>query len=89
MINQTLILLRSVYSWYSTTTAPPPLGIRYPALCASVVFVVDFGLLSMVVDLVIVVPTIFVTWVIVPIFLAFAGRSLHSLMAEGDRLRQT
>ncbi|KAJ8644754.1 hypothetical protein MRB53_006502 [Persea americana] len=80
MIEQTLILLRSVYSCYSIATAPPPLGIRYLVLHASTVFVVNLGLLSMTVDLVIPVPTIFFMWVTVIIFLAFASRPLHLLM---------
>ncbi|XXG47992.1 hypothetical protein AAC387_Pa02g2547 [Persea americana] len=82
MIEQTLILLRLVYSCYSIATAPSALGIRYPVLHASVIFVVNIGLLSMTVDLVIPVPTIFFTWVTVIIFLAFASRPLHLLMTR-------
>ena len=61
MIELTLILLRSIYPFYSIATTPPPLGIRYLLLHASIVFVVNFGLLSMTVDLVIAAPTIFFT----------------------------
>ncbi|KAJ8627097.1 hypothetical protein MRB53_020404 [Persea americana] len=78
-------LLRSILSWYSTTTAATT-TIGWPALYASVLFGAVFGLLSMITALAIAVPATVVTWITVLVLLAFAGRKRQSLVADGRKI---
>lgn len=84
-------LLRSILSWYSTTTASDTAAassftVGWPALYASVLFGAVFGLLSMAAAIAIAVPATVVIWITVLVLLAFAGRPRRSLVAEGRRI---
>lgn len=78
-------ILRSILSWYSTTTTATS-AIGWPALYASVLFGAVFGLLSMTTALAIAVPATVVTWITVLVLLAFAGRKRQSLVADGRNI---
>lgn len=83
-------LIRSILSWYSTTTgsdsAASSAAVEWPALYASVLFGAIFGLLSMAAAFAIAVPATVVTWITVLVLLAFSGRPRKSLVAEGRKI---
>ncbi|XP_031480646.1 uncharacterized protein LOC116250836 [Nymphaea colorata] len=80
--------IRSILSWYSTATTDSSTGggFRWPAVYASVVFGVVFGLLSMLAVLALAIPSMLVTWITILVLLAFAGKPRRSLVFEGRKI---
>ncbi|GMH11066.1 hypothetical protein Nepgr_012907 [Nepenthes gracilis] len=81
--------LHSTLNWYrsnvSSSTASSAAG-AWPALYASVLLGVAFGLLSMVAALAVAVPAMLVTWITVLVMLAFSGTRRRDLVVEGKKL---
>ncbi|GAB4824923.1 hypothetical protein Ancab_007795 [Ancistrocladus abbreviatus] len=81
-------LLSSILNWYresvSSSSTAPYYG--WPALYASVMLGVAFGVLSMVAALAVAVPAMLVTWITVLVLLAFAGKRRRDLVVEGKKL---
>ncbi|VFQ92852.1 unnamed protein product [Cuscuta campestris] len=79
--------LKSVLSWYeSAMSGASSSGPGWPALYASVVLGVAFGVLSTVAALAVVVPATLVTWITVLVLLAFCGKPRRALVTEGKKL---
>ncbi|XP_049353100.1 uncharacterized protein LOC125817596 [Solanum verrucosum] len=85
--------LKSVLSWYESTisadSSNPTISISssgWPALYASVLLGVAFGVLSMVAALAVVLPATLVTWITILVLLTFAGKPRRDLMLEGKKL---
>nr|GMC76896.1 Cell wall integrity and stress response component 4 like [Ipomoea batatas] len=77
--------LKSVLSWYeSTSSATSSSG--WPALYASVILGLAFGLLSMVAALAVAVPATLVTWITVLVLLTFCGKPRRALVMEAKKL---
>ncbi|XP_060212305.1 uncharacterized protein LOC132639943 [Lycium barbarum] len=57
-----------------------------PALYASVLLGLGFGVLSMVAALAVAVPATFVTWITILVLLTFAGKNRRDLVLEGKKL---
>ncbi|KAL0301424.1 UNVERIFIED_CONTAM: hypothetical protein Scaly_2260200 [Sesamum calycinum] len=78
-------LLKSVLSWYEfESSASSSSG--WPALYASVLLGVSFGVLSMVAALAVAVPATLVTWITVLVLLTFCGKPRKTLVLEGKKL---
>ncbi|CAL5394532.1 unnamed protein product [Camellia sinensis] len=73
-------ILKSILSWYETTTSSSS------ALYASVALGALFGLLSMAAALAVALPATMVTWVTVLVLLAFCGKPRTALVDEGKKL---
>ncbi|KAL6561575.1 hypothetical protein OROMI_017176 [Orobanche minor] len=83
-------LLKSVLSWYeiessSSSSSSSSLS-GWPALYASVLLGVAFGVLSMVAALAVVVPATLVTWITVLVLFTFCGKPRKALVMEGKKL---
>lgn len=78
--------LKSVLSWYESALSDASSGPGWPALYASVVLGVAFGVLSTVAALAVVVPATLVTWITVLVLLAFCGKPRRALVMEGKKL---
>ncbi|CAN4104965.1 unnamed protein product [Withania somnifera] len=85
--------LKIVLSWYETTmsanSSNPSNSFSssgWPALYASVLLGVAFGLLSMVAALTVAVPATLVTWITILVLLTFAGKPRRDLVLEGKKL---
>ncbi|KAK6785122.1 hypothetical protein RDI58_018577 [Solanum bulbocastanum] len=85
--------LKSVLSWYESTisadSSNPTISISssgWPALYASVLLGVAFGVLSMVAALAVVLPATLVTWITILVLLTFAGKPRRDLVLEGKKL---
>lgn len=78
-------LLKTILSWYnnSMSSSSPPSSFGWPALYASVLLGVVFGLLSMVAALAVAVPATLVTWITVLVLLTFCGKPRRTLVVEG------
>ncbi|KAG8386882.1 hypothetical protein BUALT_Bualt03G0195100 [Buddleja alternifolia] len=76
-------LLKSVLSWYQFQSSSSS---AWPALYASVLLGLSFGLLSMAAALALAVPATLVTWITVLVLLAFCGKPRHTLVVEGKKL---
>ncbi|XP_019193006.1 PREDICTED: uncharacterized protein LOC109187289 [Ipomoea nil] len=76
--------LKSVLSWYESTSSATSSG--WPALYASVLLGVAFGLLSMVAALAVAVPATLVTWITVLVLLTFCGKPRRALVMEAKKL---
>ncbi|XP_074358200.1 uncharacterized protein LOC141697617 [Apium graveolens] len=79
-------ILKSVLSWYETTVSSSSNSYGWPAIYASVVLGVIFGLLSMVAALAVAVPATLVTWITVLVMLTFFGKPRKVLVGEGKKL---
>ncbi|XP_015082381.1 uncharacterized protein LOC107026057 [Solanum pennellii] len=81
--------LKSVLSWYESTTISANSSISYsgwPALYASVLLGVAFGVLSMVAALSVALPATLVTWITILVLLTFAGKPRRDLVLQGKKL---
>ncbi|XP_006357476.1 uncharacterized protein [Solanum tuberosum] len=85
--------LKSVLSWYESTisadSSNSTISISssgWPALYASVLLGVAFGVLSMVAALAVVLPATLVTWITILVLLTFAGKPRRDLVLEGKKL---
>lgn len=80
--------LKSVLSWYESTISANS-SISYsgwPALYASVLLGVAFGVLSMVAALSVALPATLVTWITILVLLTFAGKPRRDLVLQGKKL---
>ncbi|TMW92934.1 hypothetical protein EJD97_012382 [Solanum chilense] len=80
--------LKSVLSWYESTISANS-SISYsgwPALYASVLLGVAFGVLSMVAALSVALPATLVTWITILVLLTFAGKPRRDLVLQGKIL---
>ncbi|KAG6385103.1 hypothetical protein SASPL_153929 [Salvia splendens] len=75
--------LKSVLSRYEFDSAPPS---GWPALYASALLGLAFGVLSMVAALAVAVPATLVTWTTVLVLLTFFGKPRKTLVVEGKKL---
>ncbi|KAL1567701.1 hypothetical protein AAHA92_03153 [Salvia divinorum] len=75
--------LKSVLSWYEFESAPAS---GWPALYASALLGLAFGVLSMVAALAVAVPATLVTWITVLVLLTFFGKPRKTLVVEGKKL---
>ncbi|XP_011098042.1 uncharacterized protein LOC105176821 [Sesamum indicum] len=78
-------LLKSVLLWYEFESSASSSS-RWPALYASVLLGVSFGVLSMVAALAVAVPATLVTWITVLVLLTFCGKPRKTLVLEGKKL---
>lgn len=85
--------LKLVLSWYESTmsanSSNPTSSFSsagWPALYASVLLGVAFGVLSMVAALAVAVPATLVTWITILVLLTFAGKPKRDLVLEGRKL---
>ncbi|XP_047335334.1 uncharacterized protein LOC124938854 [Impatiens glandulifera] len=83
-------IIRSLLSWYDANSSPPtppdaPFS-GWPAIYASVVLGVVFGLLSMAAALAVAVPATMVTWITVLVLLTFCGKPKRQLVVDGKKL---
>ncbi|KAK6141103.1 hypothetical protein DH2020_025158 [Rehmannia glutinosa] len=78
-------LLKSVLSWYELESSNSSSS-GWPALYASVLLGVSFGVLSMVAALAVAVPATLVTWITVLVLLTFCGKPRKTLVLEGKKL---
>ncbi|GLU06424.1 hypothetical protein SLE2022_234620 [Rubroshorea leprosula] len=78
--------LKSILSWYKIQAQRSSAAPGWPALYASVLLGVVFGLLSMVAALGVAVPATLVIWITVVILLAFFGKSKRTLVVEGRKI---
>ncbi|GAA0143145.1 reductase [Lithospermum erythrorhizon] len=80
--------LKTVLSWYETTLISTPSSsfTSWPALYASVLLGVAFGILSMVAALAVVVPATLVTWITILVLMTFVGKPRTALVMEGKKL---
>ncbi|KAK6142636.1 hypothetical protein DH2020_022984 [Rehmannia glutinosa] len=78
-------LLKSVLSWYELESSTSSSS-GWPALYASVLLGVSFGVLSMVAALAVAVPATLVTWITVLVLLTFCGKPRKTLVLEGKKL---
>lgn len=84
--------LKSVLSWYESTisanSSNPTISVSsgWPALYASVLLGVAFGVLSMVAALAVALPATLVTWITILVLLTFAGKPRRDLVLEGKKL---
>ncbi|GAB2274789.1 hypothetical protein Dimus_009563 [Dionaea muscipula] len=82
-------LLTTVSNWYrsNASSATDPTGpYAWPAVYASVLLGLAFGVLSMVAALGVLVPAMLVTWITVLVLLAFSGKGRRDLVVEGKKL---
>ncbi|KAG9153863.1 hypothetical protein Leryth_005977 [Lithospermum erythrorhizon] len=80
--------LKTVLCWYESTllATPSSSSSGWPALYASVLLGVAFGILSMVAALAVVVPATLVTWITILVLMTFVGKPRSSLVMEGKKL---
>lgn len=84
--------LKSVLCWYESTisanSSNPTISVSsgWPALYASVLLGVAFGVLSMVAALAVALPATLVTWITILVLLTFAGKPRRDLVLEGKKL---
>lgn len=87
--------LKSIISWYnlqskasstSSSSSPYFSSSGWPALYASVLLGVVFGILSMVAALAVMVPATLVTWIAIVVLLAFFGKPRRALVVEGRKI---
>lgn len=78
--------LKSILSWYDLQVHPPASSYGWPALYASVLLGVVFGLLSMFAALAVMVPATLVTWITIVVMLAFFGKPRKTLVVEGRKI---
>lgn len=79
-------LLKSVLSWYEIESSSASSSSAWPALYASVLLGISFGVLSMVAALAVAVPATLVTWITVLVLLTFCGKPRKALVVEGKKL---
>lgn len=79
-------LLKSILSWYESTSVSGLSSSGWPALYASVGLGVVFGVLSMAAALAVVVPATLVTWITVLVLLTFCGKPRRTVVVEGKKL---
>ncbi|KAK6919581.1 hypothetical protein RJ641_015485 [Dillenia turbinata] len=75
-------LLKSILSWYYTTSPTSFL----PAFYASILLGALFGVLSIFAALAVAVPATVVTWITILVLLAFCGKPRTALVIEGRKL---
>ncbi|XP_022726248.1 uncharacterized protein LOC111282437 isoform X2 [Durio zibethinus] len=78
--------LKSILSWYKCQAQPSSASSGWPALYASVLLGVVFGLLSMIAALAVAVPATLVTWITVVVLLSFFGKPKRTLVLEGRKI---
>ncbi|PIN14202.1 hypothetical protein CDL12_13170 [Handroanthus impetiginosus] len=78
-------LLKSVLHWYEVQSSASSSS-GWPAMYASVLLGVAFGVLSMVAALAVAVPATLVTWITVLVLLTFCGKPRKTLVVEGKKL---
>lgn len=79
--------LKSILSWYNLQAQPSTSqSPGWPALYASVLLGVVFGVLSMVAALAVLVPATLVTWIAIVVLLAFFGKPRRVLVVEGRKI---
>lgn len=76
--------LKSTLSWYNLEAQSSSSG--WPALYASVLLGVVFGVLSMAAALAVMVPAVLVTWIAVVVLLAFFGKPRKALVVEARKI---
>ncbi|KAK2982361.1 hypothetical protein RJ640_028468 [Escallonia rubra] len=86
LLSFTWNLLKSVLAWYESTVSTSSSSSGWPALYASVVLGVVFGLLSMAAALAVAIPATLVTWITVLVLLTFCGKPRRQLVVEGKKL---
>lgn len=79
-------VLKSVLSWYESAVSSSSSSSGWPAIYASVLLGVVFGLMSMAAALAVAVPATLVTWISVLVLLTFFGKPRKSLVVEGRKL---
>ncbi|KAB2612521.1 hypothetical protein D8674_034837 [Pyrus ussuriensis x Pyrus communis] len=78
--------LKSLLSWYELQPQSSSSSYGWPALYASVLLGVVFGLLSMFAALAVMVPATLVTWIAIVVLLAFFGKPRRALVVEGRKI---
>ncbi|BFG25181.1 hypothetical protein CerSpe_114550 [Prunus speciosa] len=78
--------LKSILSWYKLQAQPSASSYGWPALYASVLLGVVFGLLSMFAALAVMLPATLVTWITIVVMLAFFGKPRRTLVVEGRKI---
>ncbi|PQP99354.1 uncharacterized protein Pyn_08006 [Prunus yedoensis var. nudiflora] len=78
--------LKSILSWYKLQAQPSAPSYGWPALYASVLLGVVFGLLSMFAALAVMLPATLVTWITIVVMLAFFGKPRRTLVVEGRKI---
>uniref|UniRef100_A0A5B6YYE8 Pyrroline-5-carboxylate reductase n=1 Tax=Davidia involucrata TaxID=16924 RepID=A0A5B6YYE8_DAVIN len=86
LLSSTWNLLKSILSWYESTSSTASSSSGWPALYASVLLGALLGLLSMAAALAVVVPATLVTWITVLVLLTFCGKPRKALLVEGKKL---
>ncbi|KAA8526375.1 hypothetical protein F0562_008422 [Nyssa sinensis] len=86
LLSSTWNLLKSILSWYESTSSTTESSSCWPAVYASVLLGAVFGLLSMAAALAVVVPATLVTWITILVLLAFCGKPRRALVVEGKKL---
>ncbi|XP_028782996.1 uncharacterized protein LOC114762544 [Neltuma alba] len=76
--------LKSMLSWYNLEAESS--SSSWPALYASVLLGVMFGVISMAAALAVMVPAVLVTWITVVVLLAFFGKPRKTLVVEGRKI---
>ncbi|KAK9284245.1 hypothetical protein L1049_023414 [Liquidambar formosana] len=77
-------LLRSILSWYKSSSSSSYSS--WPALYASVLLGVVFGLLSMAAALAVAMPAMLVTWITIIVLLTCCGKPKGALVVEGRKI---
>ncbi|MCL7044014.1 hypothetical protein MKW94_011634 [Papaver nudicaule] len=77
--------LQKILVWYNSNTSSAK-STGLPALYASVLLGVVFGLLSMVAALAVAIPAMVVTWITVLVLLTFFGKPRKALVLEGRKI---
>ncbi|KAJ3671748.1 hypothetical protein LUZ60_007827 [Juncus effusus] len=81
LISSSWNLLLSIRSWYASNNSSSP----FPALYASVLYGLVFGLISMGAALAVAVPATVVTWITVLVLLTFFGKPRSALVEEARK----
>ncbi|XP_014491739.1 uncharacterized protein LOC106754252 [Vigna radiata var. radiata] len=79
-------ILKSMISWYKLQAESSSSSCWWPALFASLLLGVVFGVLSMVAAFAVVVPAVLVTWIAIVVLLAFFGKPKRTLVVEGRKI---
>ncbi|KAM0960435.1 hypothetical protein ACFX2I_025378 [Malus domestica] len=78
--------LKSLLSWHKLQAQASSPSYGWPALYASVLLGVVFGLLSMFAALAVMVPATLVTWIAIVVLLAFFGKPRRALVVDGRKI---
>ncbi|XP_026392204.1 uncharacterized protein LOC113287626 isoform X1 [Papaver somniferum] len=77
--------LQKILVWYNSNTSSAK-STGWPALYASVLLGVVFGVLSMIAALAVAIPAMLVTWITVLVLLTFCGKPRKALVLEGRKI---